>query len=256
MKRYNSYIKRGTGITDCLKMLDIKCKSYSEELDVETKVDYILNVTMKGGVIESNSIYGAMYGLESFSQLTKDGRLAYSEVRIIDQPNFNHRGILMDTGRRFWPVQTVKMLIDGMSHLKMNVLHMHLSEQARVAVESKIYPGLTKNLVGKHGGFYKQSEIKEIVKYAKYRGIRVIPEIDIPGHSSCFRGLIEDGIQFCNERQYQLFDDPQVYIFINITYYIYIFIFILFLESYLYNYNKFNGRNIFIISIQICSFRL
>lgn len=210
VKRYSNYIKKSSETDNCLKVLEITCESYSEDLEVDTNENYKLNVSKYEGKITSKTIYGAMYGLESFTQLTMNGTISYSEIIIIDQPNFNHRGILMDTGRRFWPVETAKMLIDGMSHLKLNVLHMHLSEQARVAVESKIYPNLVKNLVGDHGGYYKQSEIKELVKYAKNRGIRIIPEIDIPGHSSCFRGLIDDGIKFCNERQYQLYDDPEV----------------------------------------------
>ena len=82
----------------------------------------------------------------------------------------------VDTGRRFHPVPLVKTMLDGMAAVKLNVLHFHLSDQCRFAVESTRFPQLTANLTGIQAGHYTQADVRELVAYAKDRGIRVIPE--------------------------------------------------------------------------------
>jgi hexosaminidase len=125
-----------------------------------------------------------MYGIESFSQLVESGGLINaSVVNVTDAPRFEHRSFMVDTGRRFWPVKTVMTLLDAMAALKMNVLHLHLSDNCRYAFDSAKFPDLTKRLTGILAGSYSVSDVGDIVAYAADRGVRVIPEADLPGHS-------------------------------------------------------------------------
>lgn len=109
--------------------------------------------------ITAETIYGAIYGLETFSQLVSNGQFNYTFIEITDEPTYVHRGVLLDTGRRFFNMDTVKTILDGMLYNKMNVLHWHLSDWCRVALESKIFPMLTAGLVDLQAGFYTQVKI-------------------------------------------------------------------------------------------------
>ena len=155
-----------------------------------------------------------MYALESFTQLVNftHGHLLHSEIHIKDAPDFAWRGLMIDSGRRFVPMATLKNLLDTMAANKLNVLHLHASDHCRFGVESKLYPNLTNALTGIKGGFYSQDDIKDLIAYAGNLGIRVIPEFDIPGHSKGFEPLAysKDGIQFCTDgpTRSQLYDDP------------------------------------------------
>lgn len=118
--------------------------------------------------------------------------------------------MMIDTGRRFWPVETIKELLDGMLYTKLNVLHWHLTDYCRASFESETYPMLTSHLTGMHEGSYNHSTVKEIIEYAKERCIRVIPEVDIPGHSLGFSSLSEVGMQFCTSDNVQMYADAEV----------------------------------------------
>lgn len=157
-----------------------------------------------------------MYGMETFSQLALPdvGRLTVASATIEDQPEYVHRGFMIDTGRRFWPVSTVQKTIDALSYVKSNVLHFHMSDFCRFSVESKLYPNLTDALVGQLAGHYSQEDLQGLVQYAGDRGVRLMLEMDIPGHSKGFDPIMgEEGMQFCDPapKGYgtQLYDDPQ-----------------------------------------------
>ena len=98
-----------------------------------------------------------------------------------------------------------------MSYNKMNILHLHASDMCRWSIESKLYPELTQNLTGLQAGHYTQEDIKNLIEYAGYRGIRVVPEFDIPGHSGGLRPLIEKGLEFCTSDKYafEIYNDAQ-----------------------------------------------
>ncbi|HEX9649672.1 MAG TPA: family 20 glycosylhydrolase [Cyclobacteriaceae bacterium] len=141
--------------------------------------------------IENNQIFisaeteiGAMRALETVVQLLRvDSRGFYfPELTINDQPRFPWRGLLIDVGRHFMPINVIKRNLDGMAAVKMNVLHLHLSEDQGFRIESKIYPKLHE--LGSNGEYFTQEEIKEIIRYADDRGIRVMPEFDMPAHAS------------------------------------------------------------------------
>ena len=117
---------------------------------------------------------------------------------------------MLDAGRRFFPMGAVLDLLDSMLAAKLNVLHLHASDECRFGVESKLFPNLTASLSGVLGGFYTQTDVKVMIAEAGARGIRVVPEFDVPGHSRGFRPVKSEGAVFCDagETQSQLYGDP------------------------------------------------
>lgn len=145
---------------------------------------YTLNVTGNKVRIKAATDIGAMHGMETFLQLIESDHNGYfiNEVKIEDAPRFPWRGLLIDVARHFSPVAVIKRNIDGLAMVKMNVLHLHLTEDQGFRIESKVYPNL--HLKGSNGDFYTQEEMKDIIRYANDRGIRVVPEFDMPGHAT------------------------------------------------------------------------
>jgi len=160
--------------------------SFTEEVNLAISIDesYVLKVTDSRISLVSQSQVGAMRGLETLMQLLSADEQGYYFVgsEIKDAPRFVWRGLLLDVCRHWLPMDVVKRNIDGMAAVKMNVLHLHLTEDQGFRVESKVYPNL--HLLGSDGHYFSQEDIKEIVFYAAARGIRVVPEFDIPGHTS------------------------------------------------------------------------
>ena len=147
---------------------------------------YTLEVTSSGAKLNAATPLGVLRGLQTFLQLaqvTPDGFSAPA-VTIKDQPRFAWRGLLIDVGRHFIPLDVVKRNLDGMEAVKMNVLHLHLSDNQGFRVESKKFPKLAE--LGSDGLYYTQEEIRDLIGYARDRGIRVLPEFDMPGHSTSF----------------------------------------------------------------------
>ncbi|GGZ36893.1 hypothetical protein GCM10007049_32830 [Echinicola pacifica] len=165
---------------------------------------YRMDVTSENIEI-SGSEQGIFYGLQTLLQLIEPGSsLSVPAVSITDEPEFAYRGIMLDVARHFFEVDQIKNMIDLMAHYKFNKLHWHLTEDQGWRLEIKKYPKLTEiaayrdsTIIGqyydfkpfvfdgqKHGGYYTQEEAKEIVRYAAERMITVIPEIELPGHSS------------------------------------------------------------------------
>ncbi|QKJ63434.1 beta-N-acetylhexosaminidase [Flavobacterium sp. M31R6] len=165
---------------------------------------YSLKSDDKGVVINGNSPIGTFYGMQTLIQLLpveKSNSLTIASVDVKDEPRFVYRGAMLDVGRHFFPVAFVKKYIDYLALHKMNYFHWHLTEDQGWRIEIKKYPKLTEigskrngSIIGRYpgtgsdntpeGGFYTQEEIKDIVKYASDRFITVIPEIEMPGHSS------------------------------------------------------------------------
>jgi len=153
---------------------------------------YELTVTDSGAKLTAPTTLGVLRGLQTFLQLVQITPTGFAApaVTIKDQPRFPWRGTLIDVSRHFIPIDVLKRNIDGMAAVKMNVLHWHLSDDQGFRVESKVFPKLTG--MGSDGMFYTQDEIREFIAYGHERGIRVMPEFDIPGHSrSWFLGYPE-----------------------------------------------------------------
>jgi len=153
---------------------------------------YELTITDSHAKLTSQTWLGALRGMQTFLQLVQitPAGFAVPAVTIKDQPRFPWRGLLIDVSRHFIPLDVLKRNLDGMAAVKMNVLHWHLSDDQGFRVESKRFPKLTE--MGSEGHYYTQEEIREFVAYAHDRGIRVVPEFDMPGHSrSWFLGYPE-----------------------------------------------------------------
>lgn len=147
---------------------------------------YTLKIEDDEIIVSAVTDLGAMHGLETLLQLLKGNSEGYffPEVEIKDAPRFPWRGLMIDVSRHFFPLDLIRRNLDAMAAVKMNVFHWHLSDDQGIRVESKVYPKLHE--LGSDGLYYTQEEIKALVKYAADRGIRVIPEFDVPGHSSAF----------------------------------------------------------------------
>src|SRR4029077_5710015 len=153
---------------------------------------YELTIGESGAKLNASNPLGILHGLQTFLQLveiTANG-FAVPVVTIKDQPRFAWRGLLIDVGRHFIPLDVLKRNLDGMAAVKMNVLHLHLYDNEGFRLESKRFPRLQE--AGSDGLYYTQDEIHEFVAYAHDRGIRIVPEFEMPGHSrSLFAGYPE-----------------------------------------------------------------
>jgi hexosaminidase len=165
--------------------LVIQCERAGEPIpSLSENESYSLEVTDKQARLSAPTVVGVLRGLETFLQLLQGDRDGYylPGIRIQDQPRFAWRGLLIDVGRHYEPMEVLKRNLDAMAAVKLNVFHWHLTEDQGFRVESKKLPKL--HLLGSDGLFYTQDQVREIIAYARDRGIRVMPEFDIPGHST------------------------------------------------------------------------
>lgn len=157
---------------------------------------YQLQVTAEQITLQAPATIGILRGLETLLQLVQtsgngsdgdsdsdsDSGISIPAVKIVDQPRFRWRGLLLDPARRFLPVPTLKRQLDVMATVKLNVLHLHLTDDQGWRFESLRFPKLQQ--VGGRDGYYTQQQLRELVQYAAERGIRIVPEIDLPGHTT------------------------------------------------------------------------
>ncbi|MDX6038665.1 beta-N-acetylhexosaminidase [Scandinavium lactucae] len=145
---------------------------------------YKLVVNESGVKLTANTRFGALHGMETLLQLIQNGpdNTAIPYVTIDDAPRFPWRGVLLDSARHFLPIEDIKRQLDGMAAAKLNVFHWHLSDDQGWRFASTRYPKLQQ--LASDGKFYTPAQMKDIVRYAADRGIRVVPEIDMPGHAS------------------------------------------------------------------------
>jgi len=145
---------------------------------------YRLEVGPGGGRLDAPEPWGVLRGMETFLQLVTAGPDGFAAPAVVieDSPRFPWRGLLLDSGRHFMPVETVERILDGMAAIKLNVLHWHLTEDQGFRVESRRYPRL--HQMGSDGRYYTQAQIRDVIDYAADRGIRVMPEFDMPGHTT------------------------------------------------------------------------
>lgn len=173
---------------------------------------YTLKIDENGVVIAASDANGAFYGAVTLKIMlmqskTADGKAVLNGADIYDYPRFSYRGGMIDDSRHFFGVELVKKMLDNMALVKLNKFHWHLSDDQGYRIESNVYPLLNeigskrkfehleaknlplsmicKNEGGEYFYYYTKDEIRDIVAYAKKLHIDVIPEIDIPGHTSC-----------------------------------------------------------------------
>ncbi len=162
------------------------------------KEGYELTITEDLITITAQNPAGIFYGIQTLRQLlpakiesssVQEGPWLIATGSIIDKPEYEYRGAMLDVSRHFFKAEDVKQFIDMLAAFKLNALHLHLSDDQGWRIEIKSWPNLTTHggstkVDGGEGGFYTQEQYKDIVKYAKERFIIIIPEIDMPGHTN------------------------------------------------------------------------
>jgi hexosaminidase len=190
-KRFLKTLSRETGIP-----IWHEAQFHTAKFTVETKgpsdpvqqlgenESYRLQITPTTVTLTAPNPLGILHGFQTFLRLVRIGPNGFNvpAVTIDDQPRFPWRGFMIDTSRHFIPIPVIKQNIDGMAALKLNVLHLHLSDDQGFRVQSKKFPLLTKD--GSDGFYYTQKQIKDLIAYARDRGIRIVPEFDMPCHTA------------------------------------------------------------------------
>ena len=191
--------------------LVIHCDHAGEAIQtVGEDESYTLDVTARQAHLSAPDPLGVLRGMETFLQLVHRGSQGFvaDAVEIQDHPRFAWRGLMLDVARHWMPLDVVYRTLDGMAALKLNVFHWHLSDNQGFRVESKLFPKLQE--MGSDGHYYTQAQVKEVIAYARDRGIRVVPEFDMPGHSTAwFVGYPELGSgpgPYKIERDFGVFD--------------------------------------------------
>ena len=233
-ERFLRQLARQTGLPLSLKSVKAAKATLIVETDhagkeiqeVGEDESYILDVSTASARIRASTPLGAMHGFQTFLQLVDaapDG-FAAPAVTIQDKPRFPWRGLMIDSARHFIPVDVIRRNLDGMEAVKMNVFHWHLSENQGFRAESKKFPKLHE--MGSDSFYYTQDEIRDVIAYARDRGIRAVPEFDMPGHSTAWFvghpelasgkgpyeierrwGIFDPAMDPTNEKVYKFLDD-------------------------------------------------
>ncbi len=191
--------------------LQIECSTAGEAIQkLGEDESYRLEVTTQKAVLSAANPLGILRGLATFLQLVEPGAGGF-EVPVLvieDKPRFPWRGLHLDVSRHWMPLEVVKRNLDGMAAVKLNVFHWHLSDDQGFRIESKRFPKLQE--LGSDGHYYTQDQVREVIAYARDRGIRVVPEFDMPGHAtSWFVGypqLASGAGPYQIERKFGIFD--------------------------------------------------
>lgn len=179
----------------------------SQNLSEENPDAYEIKSSKKNIIINGAGESGVFYGIQTFLQLAfssypKNKSICIPELYIKDVPEFKWRGLHLDVSRHFFPVETIKKMIDLAAFYKMNKFHWHLTDDQGWRIEIKALPQLTQigawrngTIIGHskdpnatfdtihYGGFYTQQQIRDVIAYAKIRQVEIIPEIEMPGHA-------------------------------------------------------------------------
>ena len=170
----------------------------SDSTEFSSKEGYDLYITQDSIILNAKTAEGAFRGIQTIRQIipeTSNDTLSENKMwliptgKIIDNPNFEYRGSMLDVARHFFSVEDVKKYIDILAYYKINTLHLHLTDDQGWRIEIKSWPKLTEiggssEVGGGPGGFYTQEEYKDIVAYAAKHFITIVPEVDMPGHTN------------------------------------------------------------------------
>eukprot|EP00761_Pharyngomonas_kirbyi_P000590 gb/GECH01000590.1/.p1 GENE.gb/GECH01000590.1/~~gb/GECH01000590.1/.p1 ORF type:complete len:584 (+),score=102.63 gb/GECH01000590.1/:1-1752(+) len=171
-----------------ISRLDIQVENLETPLSSEVDESYQIEITSSGSAsLNAPTVWGMLHGLETFSQLVEwddtEQRYKAAVAAIDDKPRFPWRGVMIDTSRHFMSVDYILHVIDALSYNKFNVLHWHITDAQSFPLEIKSFPKLHEFGSYAPEAIYRQSDVKKIVSHARFRGVRIVPEIDMPGHS-------------------------------------------------------------------------
>ena len=167
--------------------LVIQCAGGTRDVqELNEDESYRLEISNSGARLSAPTTLGVMRGLQTFLQLveTTGEGFAVPAISIEDSPRFPWRGLMIDVSRHFIPLDVLRRNLDGMAAVKLNVFHWHLSDNQGFRVASKKFPRLHE--LGSDGLYYTQNEVRDLIAYARELGIRVVPEFDMPGHSTAW----------------------------------------------------------------------
>ena len=177
---------------------------------------YALSIKSNGIKLRASTLHGIFNGMQTFKQIANNNLLQACEIQ--DWPAFSWRAFMIDVGRNFQSIQQIKSQIDIMAKYKLNVFHLHLTEDIAWRLESKLYPGLTSasTMIRNKGSFYTFEQMRDLIKYCQERYITLIPEIDMPGHSSAFKRAMgvemqsDKGVEICKNILNELCEELNV----------------------------------------------
>ncbi|KAF9113746.1 hypothetical protein BGX27_000851 [Mortierella sp. AM989] len=184
-----------------LKTVNVDVSDLKADLQLGVDESYTLDITADGkGNIKAKTVWGALHGLQTLNQIIindgRNGLIIEQPVHIEDAPKFPHRGVMYDTARNFYPLSSLRKQIDALSYAKMNVFHWHITDNQAWPVEIKKHPQMTNDAFSPRE-IYTQADIRSLIKYGRERGVRVYPEIDMPGHSTSGWQLVDKKAVTC-----------------------------------------------------------
>jgi hexosaminidase len=192
---FNDFLFENHGFRLPIDKRPLKGKSYvvfSEKHHQPLPLEGYRVLVKPGRVVITGQLPGLFYGMQTLLQilpLEMSSSFALPAVDITDYPRFRYRGVLLDTARHFFPVPSIKKLLDVLAEYKVNEFHWHLTDDEAWRIEIKKYPELTRFFPGQQNldayarGYYTQEQIRDVVAFAHARFINIVPEIEMPGHS-------------------------------------------------------------------------
>jgi hexosaminidase len=187
-----------------ISAMEFSIKNADADLQHGVNESYTLNIADNNQVsVTAETVWGALHALNTFEQLVlyqseKDKIFVEGPVSIVDEPKYPYRGLMIDTARNFFTVEALCRHVDALAAAKMNVLHWHLSDTQSWPIFIKSHPEMTKDAYSP-AETYQLEDVKKVVEYARARGVRVIPELDLPGHSYSGWRQINKDIVSCGD---------------------------------------------------------
>lgn len=186
-----------------LNEVNVKVDDWKADLQHGVDESYTIEITPKSSAIQvtAKTAWGALHAFTTLQQIIistgQHGNLFIEQpVKIEDHPNYPYRGVMMDTGRNFITLPKIKEQIDGLALSKMNILHWHITDNQAWPIALDVYPEVTKDAYSTRETYTKQ-DVADVISYARARGVRVMPEIDMPGHSASGWQQIDKDIVTC-----------------------------------------------------------